>query len=131
MRRGDGAASPSARDDAVDRAVLEMPAAGVEPAPRRAGRDRRAHRPRLRPGARQRPRRRPARRRRRASAPRGEHLVEAAHAVHVAAERAIVVERACVNSIGATIAGVGTEPKLLSGMRATSTITVMPPPGQT
>ena len=36
-----------------------------------------------------------------------------------------------VNSIGATIAGVGTEPKLLSGMRVTSAMKVMPPPGQT
>src|SRR6185436_11424411 len=36
-----------------------------------------------------------------------------------------------VNSIGETIAGVGTEPKLLAGILATSTITVMPPPGHT
>ncbi len=36
-----------------------------------------------------------------------------------------------MNSIGETIAGVGTEPKLFAGMRATSTITVMPPPGHT
>jgi len=36
-----------------------------------------------------------------------------------------------LNSIGATIAGVGTVPKLRSGMRITSTITVMPPPGHT
>jgi len=36
-----------------------------------------------------------------------------------------------LNSIGATMAGVGTVPKLWSGMRATSTITVMPPPGHT
>src|SRR6218665_992153 len=34
-----------------------------------------------------------------------------------------------LNSIGATRAGVGTVPKLLSGMRSTSAITVMPPPG--
>ena len=36
-----------------------------------------------------------------------------------------------MNSIGETIAGVGTEPKLAAGIRATSTITVMPPPGHT
>ncbi len=36
-----------------------------------------------------------------------------------------------VNSIGATIAGVGTVPNDRSGMRVTSTITVMPPPGHT
>src|SRR6478752_7777333 len=36
-----------------------------------------------------------------------------------------------VNSIGATMAGVGTQPKAFSGMRATSTMTVIPPPGQT
>ena len=29
------------------------------------------------------------------------------------------------------MAGVGTVPKLLAGMRITSTIKVMPPPGQT
>ena len=29
------------------------------------------------------------------------------------------------------MAGVGTEPKLLAGIFATSTITVMPPPGHT
>jgi hypothetical protein len=36
-----------------------------------------------------------------------------------------------VNSIGATIAGVGTKPKARSGIRVTSTMKVMPPPGQT
>ena len=36
-----------------------------------------------------------------------------------------------MNSIGETIAGVGTEPKLFAGILATSTITVMPPPGHT
>jgi hypothetical protein len=36
-----------------------------------------------------------------------------------------------VNSIGDTMAGVGTEPKLFAGILATSTITVMPPPGHT
>jgi hypothetical protein len=36
-----------------------------------------------------------------------------------------------LNSMGATMAGVGTVPKLLAGMRITSTIKVMPPPGQT
>ena len=36
-----------------------------------------------------------------------------------------------LNSMGATIAGVGTVPKLRSGMRITSAITVMPPPGHT
>jgi hypothetical protein len=35
-----------------------------------------------------------------------------------------------VNSIGATIAGVGTQPKAFSGIRVTSAITMMPPPGQ-
>ena len=62
--------------------------------------------------------------------PDAEHLVEGADPVDVAAERAVVVER-IVNSIGETIAGVGTEPKLFAGIFATSTITVMPPPGQT
>ena len=41
-----------------------------------------------------------------------EHVVEPAHARHVAAERAVIVGR-IVNSIGETIAGVGTEPKLV------------------
>ena len=36
-----------------------------------------------------------------------------------------------VNSIGATMAGVGTHPKELSGMRVTSTMMVIPPPGHT
>jgi hypothetical protein len=35
-----------------------------------------------------------------------------------------------VNSKGATIAGVGTYPKELSGISKTSTISVIPPPGQ-
>ena len=35
-----------------------------------------------------------------------------------------------VNSSGATMAGVGTEPKAPSGTCVTSTMKVMPPPGQ-
>ena len=40
-----------------------------------------------------------------------EDVRERPHAVHVAAERARSRRGACVNSIGATIAGVGTQPK--------------------
>ena len=44
-RRCHGADIAVGRDDAVDRAVLEVPAIGVEPAPHRAGLRARAHRP--------------------------------------------------------------------------------------
>ena len=60
-----------------------------------------------------------------------QRLLEREHMLHVAAERARSPSSRMLNSIGATMAGVGTVPKLLSGMRSTSAITVMPPPGHT
>ena len=57
--------------------------------------------------------------------------LERPNMVHMAAKRGVIRRAACVNSIGATSAGVGTLPNAKAGMRATSTMKVIPPPGQT